>query len=141
MIYTLKDAHPSYRILEEKIIENDNIVHVTAKCDVDLPRFYFLKKFSPQKKLFYIHIDSKLDRQSKKFHLNITPLHHNYFDFSGDFSFDENDNVSEDAFNINYHYSVRLLSRFLDSKLKKLILEQIQQDFKILYAKIFHDIS
>lgn len=137
MIYTLKNVHPSYQIFEENITESDNVVHVKAKCDVDLPRFYFLRKFSPQKKLFHIDIDSSLNRDNKTFSLRILPLHHNYFKFFGEFSFDEEHNILEKDFVIDYHYSIRFISRLLHSKLKKLILEQIQQDFKILYSEIF----
>ena len=51
MIYTLKNVHPAYRILDERIIDENNILHIQAKSDVDLPRFQFLKKFSPQTNL------------------------------------------------------------------------------------------
>lgn len=138
MIYTLKNVHPAYRILDETIIDQNNILHIQAKSDVDLPRFQFLKKFSPQTNLFYIEIDSKLDRENKRFSLYIKPIHHNYFKFNGEFSYDD-DNIFEHEFNIDYHYSIRAISILLHSRLKKLILEQIRQDFKILYSKLFSE--
>lgn len=135
--YTLNNVHPSYRVLEESIMERNGKVQVKAKCDVDLPRFYFVKNFYPRKKLFYIEIESSLDTETRIFSLRVLPMYHNFFEFFGEFYFDQDKNVVERKFDIHYHYSIRILSTFLHAKLKKLILEQIQQDFKILYSKMF----
>lgn len=137
MIYTLKDAHPSYRILNEEIEEKDGILYVKADCDVNLPRFQFLRNFSPKQKLFFIKIDSIFNSDEKSFELNVVPMYYNYFNFSGSFSFDNEYNIYEKKFDIKYHFSIRAIASLLHSRLKKLIMEQISQDFKILYGKLF----
>lgn len=137
MIYTLKDAHPSYRILDEHIEEKDGIFYIKADCDVNLPRFQFLRNFSPKQKLFFIKIDSIFNPDEKTFELNVVPMYYNYFNFSGSFYFDDDYNIYERKFDIQYHFSIRTIASFLHSRLKKLIMEQIGQDFKILYGKLF----
>ena len=137
MIYTLQNAHPSYRILDENIEEKGGIFYIKADCDVNLPRFQFLRNFSPKQKLFYIKIDSIFDPENKSFDLNVVPMYYNYFTFSGSFSFDDDYNIHEKKFDIKYHFSIRAIASLLHSRLKNLIMEQIGQDFKVLYGNLY----
>jgi hypothetical protein len=127
---------PHYKVIEETIDYNENILKVQAEVLSKISKYKFMNKVLSKiidQELLHLCICFTFDPCLHQVRIEVNPKSKTFFNFNGTFYCLENFEIINYDMDIKYDKSFEIVKKLFDKRIRSLILDQTKRDIKLLH--------